>query len=116
MRKVHQAKDDHSLSVLQEQDQKDAGQQQVKKEDSACEDIIIMKQYCRNDCGRHVRNPRSKSWLIDGICPACRDKMAYSHPRVTQVFDGEISVVHYNPVDLYWHTLALREMQINDNR
>jgi hypothetical protein len=101
--------------MLQEPHKGDTWQQQVKKEDTAREDIL-MKQYCKNDCGRSVREPRSKSWKIDGICPACRDKLAYSHPRITQTFDGEITVRKRNPVDFYWDQLAKRDIQIDENR
>lgn len=72
-----------------------------------------MKIHCRNGCGSSVRLPRSKSW-DQGFCPKCFYDL--SLPVATgypyQADEPEFTKKKWNPVDLYWDSLTIKELQI----
>ena len=56
-------------------------------------------------CGKVTEKPVNESWHF-GYCPQC----VSCKELPTMKLDNILFSKNYNPVDLYWHLLTIREM------
>lgn len=84
------------------------------EEDSRPEPERIRCNRCKTTC--KTSSITAACWDEHGVCPHCFDTKEFQVTVIEKELDGTKPRIVTNPVDMYWHMLTLREMDINENR